>query len=235
MIELNFVIGETYTENDIFEILRSQNSGISEQRLKWILFEMIKKKQISQIGIKKYIFGGRTYSVEYTSQASKTISEFLSLKFPLAKCVTWEIGQLNEWINFLIAKNLIFVEIEPSLVNLIFAELQSRFGSDYLILLNPSDDEISRYMRDDLVVVKTLYSKSPMNKNSTHIKLEKLIVDVVVDKTFSNLLDTEAVNEIVGGIFKNYDINIEKMYVYANRRRCKDKLTKIIEETNYSM
>ncbi len=233
-MQLTFTIGNTYSENEIFEIIRSQNTGISEQRLKWVLYEMIQKKQILRIGTQKYIFGGKNYTAEYTRQISKNISKFLLLKFPLVKKVVWEIGQLNEWLNFLIQKNFILVEIESSLINLIFEELQSEFGNDYLILLNPSNDEILRYMRDNLIIVKTLYSKSPINKNNTQIKLEKLIVDVLSDKSFLNFFDTRAINEVVSGIINNYDINIEKMNAYANRRRCKEKLDAVIEENKHA-
>lgn len=229
---MNLIEGKTYNENEIMSLLKFHNPTASDTHLKWLLYEILKNSNAVRIGKQKYRINGKKYSNDFRLSITNSIASFLLSNFPLIKNVVWEINQLNEWLNLLFAKNIIFVEIESNYVDLIFQDLLDKFGDDNMLLLNPTVDEIIRYMRDGLIVVKTLYSKSPINKNNNHIKLEKLMVDVVADEILKAFLDTVAIEDIMKGIINNYDFNIEKMYACAKRRRCLDKILKIIEDKN---
>ena len=83
---------------------------------------------------------------------------------------------------------------------------------------------IATYLRDNLIIVKTLFSRSPLNKRSHGITLEKLIVDVLSDKYLSNILGTSGIEHLIQGIKKNYVVNESKMHTYAKRRNHEKEL-----------
>lgn len=225
---MNIVLSKntTYSEEEIFNLIRNNNPSLSESSLKWLIYEMETKNQIQRIGKRKYISFGNMYSYEYQSELTKKIDSFLYNEFPSVKAVIWESKQINEWINLLISKNIIFVEIETGIEDIVFDSLKNEFHTE-LILLNPNDETIYRYMKDDLIVVKSLFSRSPVKKNSHKLLLEKLIVDLVSDKQLINLLGTSGIEDTILGIKNNYVINIEKMITYAKRRKVLNKLNDI--------
>ena len=220
----------TYKENELFDLIKTSHPSISDTRVKWILFDMEKRNQITRIGVKEYISGsGRIYNHEFESTIAKRIDDVIKDSFPLLKTVIWESNQLNEWTNLLLSKNTIFVEVESGFESIVFDELLNAFGNKYTLLLNPNSETIARYMRDELIIVKTLFSRSPINKHSNSLMLEKLAVDVVADKYLSSLLGTDNIEYVIKGIKKNYTINESKMFTYARRRKVEIELRDIWE------
>ena len=222
---------KTYKEAELISLIKSSNPSISDARIKWILFDMEKNDQITRIGLKEYISGsGKDYNHEFESVIIKRINSIISNSFPLLKTVIWELSQLNEWTNLLFSKNTIFVEIESGFESIVFDELLNELGNEHTILFNPNNETIARYMRDELIIVKTLFSRSPVNKHQRNIMLEKLVVDIIADKYLSSILGTNNIEHIVKGIKKSYTINESKMYTYARRRNIEKELKGIWEE-----
>ena len=208
-----------YNENDIIDAIKELNSSISETKIKWILFEMEKENKITRIGTKKYITNGNSYTYNYESDIAIKLDSFLTDNFSQVKSIIFETKQLNEWSNFLISQNIIIVEVELGFESIVFDKLMESFGDKYTILLSPSDEMISRYLRDELIIVRTLYSRSPIKRKSHIITLEKLIVDCIADKYFNKLLGTYGTEYLIGVIKSNYTINESKMFTYAKRRK----------------
>ena len=116
------------------------------------------------------------------------------------------------------------MEVESGFESMVFDEIMNQLGKDYTILLDPNEVIISRYMRDELVIVKKLFTRSPTNKGSRGIMLEKLAVDIIADKYLSGLLGTSGIEYVIRGIKKNYTVNTSKMFTYAKRRNKEEEL-----------
>lgn len=224
IMAINF--SEILNEEEIYKQLKLENPNIKESSLKWELFHYIKDHHLAKIGTKKFKVNGKIYAYDYAKPLTKEIDSFLSKEYPIIKMVIWEKVQLNEWLNFLINTNIIYIEVEKEYVDYIFSALNDNYGDKYLILLNPNQDIISRYLRENLIIVKSLYSKSPLNRDNHKIKLEKLVVDIMANEIN---LDTRSIEDITKGI-QDYDINIDKTLAYATRRRVKTKLLKTWRE-----
>lgn len=217
--KIQLVTNRIYKEEEIIDLIKNNNPSATNTRIKWILFEMERNKQITKVGNRKYIAGNKKeYNHIYQSEIAATISKIAKESFPLVKVVVWELIQLNEWTNLLLSKNVIFVEVESGFESIIFDKLLSIIGNNHTILLEPSEDIISRYMRDELIIVKKLFSRSPISKHSNGIMLEKLSVDIIADKYLHGLLGTNDIEYVIKGIKKNYTINESKMFTYAKRR-----------------
>lgn len=217
MMELRFEKNAVYSENEIYGLVKRQKQDVSEQKLKWILYELERDGVLSRIGTKRYIAGVKKYTYELRKE-SKAIDEFISSSFPEANYVIWESTQLNEWVNFLLNQNTIFIDVEKELFDFVIDGLMEELGNEYTILINPDEQTVSRYGRDNLVIVKKLFSRSPSDKKEHKIKLEKLMVDLLCDKYYSWMLDSSAIEDVFAGVKKNYAIDATKMLNYAKRR-----------------
>ena len=217
-----------YSEAEIITKIKAYNPTISDAHIKWTLFDMLKNDQITRIGHRKYISGkGKRYHYNYASDAAKKIDSLVSKAFPSIKVVIWESVQLNEWANLLISKNTIVVEIETGFESIIFDEIMNQLGGKYTILFNPNNEMISRYLRDNLIIVKKLFSRSPVNRKNRKITLEKLIVDILADDYIGGLLGSNSVIQTIKDIKNNYSINKSKVITYAKRRN-KERVLKEI-------
>ena len=220
-----------YSESEIINTIKSVKPSISDIKLKWMLFELEKSHTITRIGTKEYITDGKRYSYEL-SESTKIIDSFLEETYPDIKYVIWENTQLNEWMNFLFAKKIVFVEVETDLKGFVFSSLQEKFGHSNAVLLNPDIEIISRYIDNDPIVVRSLFSRSPRNKKCHSIPIEKLLIDILCDKLLINLIGTNNRYEIAYGIVRDYSINKTKATAYAKRRKCESELLNILEDNH---
>lgn len=221
--------GDIILEKDIISLIKKKNPNISSTTLKWQLFSYINNNFLIKIGTKKYKTNGNAYSYEYKSELTKQLDSFLFEEYRDIKIVIWESKQLNEWLNLLLAVNVIYIEAEKEFADYVFSTVNDTFGKSQIVLFNPDQNTISKYLREDLIIIKTLYSKSPISKADRKIKLEKLVVDTLCDNT---LLDSRGVTDVIHGIRDNYDINVDKMFSYASRRRAKKELLNIWGDYN---
>ena len=219
----------TYSESEIVDLIKKANPYASSVKIKWILFDFKKTNKITQIGIKKYVPNGNTYSFDMT-ELSNSIEYSIQTSFPDVEFIIWESSQLNEWMNFLLSKSIIFVEVENDLRDYIFSFIQEKYGENQIVLLNPSIDVLSRYIDSHPIVVKSLFSRSPKSKEAHKISLEKILVDIFSDKLLSSMIGTNDKEEIAKGIIKNYSINRTKALAYAKRRKCQDEIKYYLEE-----
>lgn len=221
MYQLNLKKNHIYTRNTLNNEFKKKDPSLSDIRIRWLVFELEKNNQISKIGQQKYIanLSSKKYLPASYNFLCGKIGTYLDKVAPLVKVVLWESTILNEWTNLLLSKNIIFVEVESGLESFIFEKLMDKFGDKYTLLLNPKDEMVSRYMRDNLVIVKTLFSRAPTYRNSRKIKLEKLIVDIIADRYLSGILGTDGIKNIIRGIKSNYIVDIDKTFTYAKRRK----------------
>lgn len=203
------------TEKDITEILRKENTGISDTDLKWRLFHYCKENGLRSIGAQQYAKVSSIYDYEL-GKVAEEISNNLRLQYPEIKIAVWESRILNEWLNLLIAKNTIFVETPKEFLDTIYDALTEQ-NEDIMVLINPKIEEYFRYQRTNLIILKTLVDRAPVSKNS-HVTIEKLFVDLLCDKFLTGIFDNYTVQELIRDASDSYAINEKKMLAYARRR-----------------
>ena len=217
-----------YWESDIVDLIKNANPSISDIKVKWLLFELEKNQSITRVGTKKYVTDGNRYSYSL-SESGKKVDSFLSTAFPDVKYVIWESVQLNEWMNFLLAKNIIFVEAESDLKEYIFSFLQEKFGRTNAVLLDPDIVILSRYIDNCPIVVRSLFSRSPQSRKTHQIVLEKLVIDILSDKLLSNLIGTNDRFSMACEIAHGYSLNTTTAISYAKRRISEAELPQVLE------
>ena len=203
------------SEKEIVDILKKENTEISETDLKWKLFHYCKDNGLQSIGAKQYAKANSVYNYEFGT-VGKKIHKNLKAQYPEIKFVVWESSILNEWLTLLIAKNTIFIETTKDFLDTIYDALVE-YNENTMVLVNPKADEYFRYQRNNLIVLKTMVDRAPISKNN-HITLEKLFVDLICDKFLIELFDAYTVQKLIKDASSSYAINEKKMFAYARRR-----------------
>ena len=98
----------------------------------------------------------------------------------------FEMMQLNQFMNHLVAHNTIFFAVENALVDYVFDALKKEFSGR--VMLKPSLEMYYRYLQDNEIVVGRLPSETPKGiAGPWHARIEKILVDVMTDKLISGI------------------------------------------------
>lgn len=141
--------------------------------------------------------------------------------------IIYNITFLNEWLNQLIGKNTIFIEVDKKYFNSIYELLVDNEYKN--VLVNPSMQEIEKYSLSDLIIIKPLYSRSPINRKEKSFTLEKIIVDLFVDDILKKYYSTSELPWIYKQMFKEYAIDEYSLNAYLTRRRIKEKFYEFLK------
>ena len=144
--------------------------------------------------------------------------------------IIYNITFLNEWLNQLIGKTTIFIEVDK---NYLYSMYELLVDNGYKnILLNPSIEEIDKYSSSNLIIIKSLYTRSPINRKDKSFSIEKLIVDLFIDDILRKFYSTSELPWIYKQIFKEYAIDELSLNTYLTRRRIKDKFYEYLNDNN---
>lgn len=229
------VIGKEklYSKEQIEKIiLDSSREKISNVSIHKRINKMIDSGKLSRIGIGQYIFcDKKRFNYVLSNNVSLEILNKLERRFEKSSIyVVYETTILNMFLNHLIARPTIIVEVEKKLVESIFWFLKEEGFKN--VLLNPSENENYIYNPYDGsgVIVKTMVSKSPIDNKHHKITLEKLVVDIVCDKTFNMFFEGAEVTNMVKDILMNYAVKFDSVRNYAKRRHCFDQFMKYVPD-----
>ncbi len=218
----------TYTRNDLIEAFRKENDELNDATFRWMLYNMQLHNRLYRVGYDEYTTSDQhvlpEYRPIYTEDVLK-VERLLENKYPELSFVMFESVVLNEFLNHQIAQNTVYVQVEKDLSTYIFDILKQELGG--MVLYKPNRTEFSRYWRKGCVVVLELISQAPLSSSQPHeITMEKMLVDIIADKSIEATYSPAELPEIFRNIRKNYRVDVKKMNRYAGRRG----KTKIIEE-----
>ena len=208
-------------EKEIIDILKKENSVLSGIDLKWKLFHYCKDNGLKCIGNQQYVKNSAVYDYELGSEAEAICCK-IKAEYPEIKVAIWETRILNEWLNLLIAKNTIFVEVEKDFLETIYDAVTEN-NENTMVLVNPKAEEYYRYQKDGMIVLKNMIERAPVSKTS-HVTLEKLFVDLLCDKLLMEMFDGYTVRNILQEATMTYAVNEKRLFAYARRRGKYDEI-----------
>lgn len=228
---------EVHTRRDILLAAQKLSPSFKPSQLANIINKAIKTNSLIRIGHNQYLKASEAenkliFEGHYSLLSHEIISLIPTL-FPLLQWQIWELFWLNEFVNHLITRNTIFVEVEYEGCDFVFSALNERYPGK--VLLNPTAKELSLYGENKTIVVRRLISEAPAHKKFKHqAPLEKLIVDL-----FSNhglLISKGDYPSAIEEMFSKYHIDTTAMMRYARRRNKADLISNYIKnETNIEL
>jgi polyhydroxyalkanoate synthesis regulator phasin len=220
-------------KEDLVDYIKKSTDYEKDSSIRWVIHELVKSGDITKVDSKHYYKGVlKDYSPKVQTGKKKLLKKLISKKYPELDIVIYETNIFNEWINHQLSRNVIFVEVEKFYMEDVFTYLRDHMTNK--ILLNPTTENYYLYAEDDIVIVSSLVSRAPMNKESYEIKAEKLIVDLFSSDLVSKLISQSEYATIIDNIFRMYKVNIKTVYSYAKRRNLMEITQKFIKKCDPS-
>lgn len=220
-------------KDDIILAARRDKPNFSEKSVYWLLNRLMVMGLLIRVGRDKYRLRKnnkilKTYHYQYSKKMQNVVS-ILTRKYPLMEFQVWESIQFNYFVNHQIAHNILFVEVENMLENSTYELLRDKFDGN--VLLCPNYDTYSLYVADETIVVLNLITETPTDKNNIHnVLLEKLLVDMMINKLISLFVSKSEFAHILEEAFLMYCINESKMFRYARRRNADKRIREFIKK-----
>ncbi len=162
------------------------------------------------------------------SEAALQVVEAISSHYTDLDFQIFELTQLNGFMNHLAAHNTIIVSVENDLLEYVFGTLWDCFPGR--VLLKPNEDEYYRYLLDDEIVVNRLPSESPKGYGPAwQSRLEKILVDITVDKFVSRIVPESEKKTILDNAFHDYLIDRNTILRYAKRKGAEKKIRSVLQ------
>ena len=220
-----------YTKEQVENIILDvSKTTISDVAIHKRINKMIAFGKLSRVGNGRYAFvGKRKFDYAIAHDVSVDVLNKLEKRFGKnVRFVIYESTILNMFLNHLIVRPTVIVEVEKDVAETVFWFLKEEgFGN---VLLNPSEDENYLYNPYDGtgIIVKPMVSKAPIDHKRHKITIEKLAVDIVCDRTLNMFYEGAEISPMVEDILRNYAIKFDSVRNYAKRRHGFDKFIQYV-------
>lgn len=228
----HFLPGEIFKKSQFREVIHVLNPKYAESSVNWLLDKLKKENRIISVGRGKYErVPEETKKRPYTyihSREYQDIEKEIIVKYPLVEFQMWELIQFNEFVNHQISKNLIVVEVENMLEETVFDMLHGEYS---YVLYSPQTEYYYRHKgEENTVVVLKLISEAPKPREGHSSPLEKLLVDLFVNKFTGHLIEKSEYPAIMEDAFHKYYLDETKMFRYARRRNAETRMKEFIRQ-----
>lgn len=204
---------------------------VSESQARYCVSSMLERNQIVRIGRNEYTKATGTplpeFVGEYSPEAGR-VAAFMEEHYPLLEYRIWELSWLNEFVNHLFGKNIIFLEAEKNACEFVFEDLSAE--SDARVLLKPTEKELMRYSDAGTVVISALISEAPRGNAGNHgAPLEKMIVDLFANKLIP--ISGSELGNAAQAMLHKYRVNRSTLLRYARRRGKEEEIQCFLQKT----
>ncbi len=221
---------EQFSRADFVDAFRDEHPGQSDDAISYALRKLLKDKKIKRVSWNQYAIlrGKRIYHHDY-SDISKEVAEIIQKEYVDPVFQIFELTQLNSFVNHLIAHNTVFVYVENELIDFVFDTLHRSYPGQ--VMLKPTVDNYYRYRVDNEIVVGRLPSETPKGIDvQWHSRLEKILVDIAVDKLLSYVVPKGEYKNIFNESYERYYLDESAMKRYAKRKGAEKKFESVLKQ-----
>lgn len=233
-IEKKLITENKYSHKELVEELKTLNPTLSDSTYQWVIGNLLRDGKICRLGYDAYSKPGTSSKKEYYPDYSDLALELISKineTYPYVKFTIFETVMMNAFLNHLIAQNTIFVQVEKECSIYVFRFLQENGYQN--IMYKPSLNEFELYWAKDGIVVTDLISEAPLRtKESYVILLEKMLVDMCVDKLILNTYSKAEIPDVIEQAQSCFRLDKTRLLRYARRRNREKEMKKYLEGSN---
>lgn len=220
---------ESFSRKEYSQAMLNEH-GLTEQQCKYELQKALDNGEIIRKGWNQYTTMKKrhVYLHSYSSDA-EDIADLIEKKYYDVDFQVFEMTQLNQFMNHLVAHNTIFVAVENELVEFVFDTLNKEYPGR--VMLKPSLEMYYRYLQDNEIVVGRLPSETPKGIDKPwQARIEKILVDVLTDKLIGGIVPDGEKSAIVEGAYHDFLIDEGTMMRYAKRKGAAKKVVNALNE-----
>ena len=221
---------EIFSRQDYYDAYMKQFGEQNPFAIDYALRKAIGDGSIVHIGRDQYANRKAKHCYRYKySDAAVQIASQIKEEYPFADFRIFELVQLNVFVNHLFAHNTIFISVENDLMDYVFDSLRNEYPGK--IMFKPQYEYYNRYLVDGQIVIIRLPSETPKGLDEPwHSRLEKILVDITVDKLMSRIISPSEYYSIFTEAFDRYLIDENAMIRYANRKGAGQKFRRYLME-----
>jgi len=238
---------ESFSRKELKEFYEKYNSELKETTFRWMIYDLKKQKIIVSIDRGVYSLVNQTYSnsnttlekKKYKPSVSKNLEKLykeLKKQFPFLDICVWETSWLNEFMLHQLGRVLSIIEVEKGFEETVFNYLRENYSN---VFIRPTRQELEWYIysSNSSIVVKNLITQSPLSNNSDIVipKLEKILIDIFVEKDFFYPYQGQELINIYNNAFHYYQISLKSLFRYAGRRKCKELLEEYLQKIHFNI
>jgi len=216
------------SRESLVELIKKDKPDYKDSSIRWALYRLVHDGVITKVDSEFFRIGRvKPYAPTPGSKTKKQVIDILTTMFPAIKAVVFESTILNEWVNHLISRNVLFVEVEKYYMRNVFIALQENIQTT--ILLKPSLDDYYLYASDATIIVSNLITQAPIQKDSYDIRIEKLLVDIFANELLKEFIGDDDIEALLDDIFSTYVVNSKTVLAYAKRRKMEDEMRIVLQ------
>ena len=220
-----------FTRKELLESFRMAGYMLSEASFYKKVEELVKNGQIIRVGRNVYSLPDDkrlTYEYKYSELAEEVAQEIVQ-QYPYVNFSIFEFVQLNNFVNHLIAHNVIFLSVEAEIMDFIFETLRDKYPGK--VLINPTVEIYHQYWSDNMIVLGKLTTEAPKGqKVSWHTRLEKMLVDIMAEPLLLASISRAEYPHIYEDAFDRYIVDENGLFRYASRRKVTKKIKELIRK-----
>jgi len=220
-----------FTKDTLLKNVQASEPYISASSFYRMMKKMLDDGDIVRVGRNAYSIPQKRlaiYEHDYLEVADD-LADYVIRSYPNLDFRIFELVQLNDFLNQLIGRNVIFLSVEEGIGDFLFEELRNRFNNN--VLLNPTQDIFHRYWKEDMIVIQRLTTEAPKgNGKFWHTNLEKLLVDIMADRLLMDSFSESEYPLIYETSFESFAIDESQMFRYAKRRAVDQKIKNYLRE-----
>ena len=220
-----------FTRKELLESFRMAGYMLSEASFYKKVEELVKNGQIIRVGRNVYSLPDDkrlTYEYKY-SELAEEVAQEITQQYPYVNFSIFEFVQLNNFVNHLIAHNVIFLSVEAEIMDFIFETLRDKYPGK--VLINPTVEIYHQYWSDNMIVLGKLTTEAPKGqKVSWHTRLEKMLVDIMAEPLLLASISRAEYPHIYEDAFDRYIVDENGLFRYASRRKVTKKIKELIRK-----
>lgn len=220
-----------FTRKELLESFRMAGYMLSEASFYKKVEELVKSGQIIRVGRNVYSLPDDkrlTYEYKYSELAEEVAQEIVQ-QYPYVNFSIFEFVQLNDFVNHLIAHNVIFLSVEAEIMDFVFETLRDKYPGK--VLINPTVEIYHQYWSDNMIVLGKLTTEAPKGqKASWHTRLEKMLVDIMAEPLLLASISRAEYPHIYEDAFDRYIVDENGLFRYASRRKVTKKIKELIRK-----
>ena len=220
-----------FTRKELLESFRMAGYMLSEASFYKKVEELVKNGQIIRVGRNVYSLPDDkrlTYEYKY-SELAEEVAQEIAQQYPYVNFSIFEFVQLNDFVNHLIAHNVIFLSVEAEIMDFVFETLRDKYPGK--VLINPTVEIYHQYWSDNMIVLGKLTTEAPKGqKDSWHTRLEKMLVDIMAEPLLLASISRAEYPHIYEDAFDRYIVDENGLFRYASRRKVTKKIKELIRK-----
>lgn len=220
-----------FTRKELLESFRMAGYMLSEASFYKKVEELVKNGQIIRVGRNVYSLPDDkrlTYEYKY-SELAEAVAQEIAQQYPYVNFSIFEFVQLNDFVNHLIAHNVIFLSVEAEIMDFVFETLRDKYPGK--VLINPTVEIYHQYWSDNMIVLGKLTTEAPKGqKVSWHTRLEKMLVDIMAEPLLLASISRAEYPHIYEDAFDRYIVDENGLFRYASRRKVTKKIKELIRK-----